>query len=41
MKLYAQSVNPGSLHQSLDWYDFDANATYFNRSFVMGVEVGF
>jgi len=41
MKLYAQAQSPGSLYQSLDWYDFDVNATYFNRSFVMGLEVGF
>lgn len=41
LKLYVQAVNPGSLYQSLDWYDFDTNATYFNRSFVMGVELGF
>ena len=40
-KVYAQAVNPGSIYQSLDWYDFDTNATYFNRSFVMGIEVGF
>lgn len=41
MKLYAQAVSPGSIYQSLDWYDFDVDATYFNRSFVMGIEVGF
>ncbi|MWB94059.1 SusC/RagA family TonB-linked outer membrane protein [Flavobacterium sp. GA093] len=41
MKIYAQAVNPGSIYQSLDWYDFDTNATYFNRSFVMGIDVGF
>jgi TonB-linked SusC/RagA family outer membrane protein len=41
LKLYAQAVNPGSLYQSLKWYDFDTEATYFNRSFVMGLEVGF
>ncbi|WP_281337424.1 SusC/RagA family TonB-linked outer membrane protein [Flavobacterium eburneipallidum] len=41
LKLYAQAVNPGSIYQSVDWYDFDTSATYFNRSFVMGVEVGF
>ncbi|KAF2516710.1 SusC/RagA family TonB-linked outer membrane protein [Flavobacterium foetidum] len=41
MKFYVQAVNPGSIYQSLDWYDFDTNRTYFNRSFVMGVEVGF
>ncbi|MBF4494781.1 TonB-dependent receptor [Flavobacterium sp. JLP] len=41
LKLYIQAVNPGSIYQSLSWYDFDTNNTYFNRSFVMGVEVGF
>lgn len=41
LKLYAQAVNPGSIYQSVDWYDFDTNATYFNRSFVMGIEIGF
>ncbi len=41
MKLYAQAVSPGNIYQSLDWYDFDVDATYYNRSFVMGIEVGF
>jgi TonB-linked SusC/RagA family outer membrane protein len=41
MKLYLQAVNPGSIYQSVDWYDFDTDKTYFNRSFVMGIEVGF
>lgn len=41
LKLYAQAVNPGSIYQALDWYDFDVNNTYFNRSFVFGLEVGF
>lgn len=41
MKLYAQAQSPGSLYQSLNWYDYDTNATYYNRSFVMGLEVGF
>lgn len=41
MKLYAQAVSPGSIYQSLDWYDFDVDATYYNRSFVMGIELGF
>jgi TonB-linked SusC/RagA family outer membrane protein len=41
MKLYVQAVNPGNIYQSLDWYDFDTNSTYFNRSFVMGIDVGF
>ncbi|MFB9079270.1 SusC/RagA family TonB-linked outer membrane protein [Flavobacterium procerum] len=41
MKLYVQAVNPGNIYQSLDWYDFDTGSTYFNRSFVMGIDVGF
>lgn len=41
LKIYAQAVNPGSIYQSVDWYDFDTEATYFNRSFVMGLQVGF
>jgi hypothetical protein len=41
LKLYAQAVNPGNIYQSLSWYDFDVNQTYYNRSFVMGLEVGF
>lgn len=41
MKLYAQAISPGNIYQSLDWYDFDVDATYYNRSFVLGVEVGF
>lgn len=41
LKVYAQAVNPGSIYQSLDWYDFDTDATYYNRSFVLGLQVGF
>lgn len=41
LKVYAQAVNPGSIYQSLDWYDFDTGATYYNRSFVLGLQVGF
>jgi TonB-linked SusC/RagA family outer membrane protein len=41
MKLYAQAINPCNIYQSLSWYDFDVNATFYNRSFVMGLEVGF
>nr|WP_315153120.1 TonB-dependent receptor [uncultured Flavobacterium sp.] len=41
LKLYSQLVNPGSIYQSLDWYNFDTNSTYYNRSFVFGVEFGF
>lgn len=41
LKIYAQAVNPGSIYQSISWYDLDTNATYFNRSFVFGLEIGF
>ncbi|WP_431242042.1 hypothetical protein ACQ9BO_19145 [Flavobacterium sp. P21] len=41
MKFYVQAVNPGSIYQSLKWYDFDTERTYFNRDYVMGIEVGF
>jgi hypothetical protein len=41
LKVYGQALNPGSLYQSVDWYDFDTNSTIFNRSFAMGLQVGF
>lgn len=41
LKVYVQAVNPGSIYQSIDWYDLDTNATNFNRSFVFGLELGF
>lgn len=41
LKIYAQAVNPGSLHQSIDGYDLDTRRTYFNRSFVFGLNFGF
>lgn len=40
-KVYAQVINPFSIHQSIDGFDLDTGTTYFNRSFVFGVEVGF
>ena len=40
-KVYAQVINPFSLHQSIDGFDLDTGRTYFNRSFVFGIEVGF
>ena len=41
LKIYAQAVNPGSLYQSIDGFDLDTGHTYFNRSFVFGLELGF
>ena len=41
LKVYAQAVNPGSIYQSIDGFDLDTGNTYFNRSFVFGLEIGF
>lgn len=41
LKVYGQAVNPGSLYQSIEGYDLDTGNTYFNRSFVFGLELGF
>jgi TonB-linked SusC/RagA family outer membrane protein len=40
-KIYAQVINPFSLKQSVNGFDLDTGRTYFNRSFVFGLEVGF
>ena len=40
-KVYAQVINPFSIHQSIDGFDLDTGRTYFNRSFVFGLEIGF
>ncbi|MBQ9649253.1 MAG: TonB-dependent receptor [Prevotella sp.] len=40
-KIYAQIINPFSIHQSINGFDLDTGRTYFNRSFVFGLEVGF
>ncbi|MGB3801754.1 MAG: TonB-dependent receptor, partial [Lewinella sp.] len=40
MKLYIQALNPGSIYQAVDWYDYDVNSTIFNRSFVVGLNLG-
>lgn len=40
-KVYAQVINPFSLMQSIEGFDLDTGRTYFNRSFVFGLEVGF
>lgn len=41
LKVYGQVLNPGSLYQSIEGYDLDTGNTYFNRSFVFGLELGF
>ena len=40
LKLYAQALNPGSIYQAVDWYDFDVRNTIWNRSFVFGIDLG-
>ena len=40
-KVYAQAVNPFSLKQSVEGFDLDTGRTYYNRSFVFGLELGF
>jgi hypothetical protein len=39
-KLYVQALNPGSIYQAVDWYDFDVNSTIWNRGFVGGIDIG-
>jgi hypothetical protein len=41
VKVYAQAINPFSLKQSVEGYDLDTGRTYYNRSFVFGLELGF
>ncbi|MFV0565985.1 MAG: SusC/RagA family TonB-linked outer membrane protein [Flavobacteriaceae bacterium] len=40
LKIYAQAINPGSIYQAVDWYDFDVNSSIFNRSFALGIDIG-
>lgn len=41
LRAYAQVINPFSFYNSIKGYDLDTGRTYFNRSFVFGIEVGF
>lgn len=41
LKVYAQCTNPFCLYNSVDGYDLDTGKTYYNRSFVFGLEIGF
>ena len=40
LKIYTQALNPGSIYQSVDWYDFDVRSSIWNRGFVFGIDVG-
>ncbi|MDT0688916.1 TonB-dependent receptor [Salegentibacter sp. F188] len=39
-RIYVQALNPGSIYQAVDWYDFDVNSSIFNRSFSLGLDIG-
>ena len=41
LKIYGQVINPFDIYQSIDGWDLDTNASYYNRSWVIGLEVGF
>ncbi|TGX80466.1 TonB-dependent receptor [Palleniella muris] len=41
VKVYAQVINPFDLHQSVAGLDLDTGNSYFNRSWVIGLELGF
>jgi hypothetical protein len=40
LKISVQAINPGSIYQANDWYDFDVNSTIFNRGFTVGIDIG-
>lgn len=39
-RIYVQAINPGSIYQAVDWYDYDVNSSIFNRSFSVGMDIG-
>lgn len=41
LKIYAQCTNPFNIYQSVNGFDLDTGRTYFNRSVVFGLEIGF
>lgn len=41
IKIYAQVINPFDLKQSVKGFDLDTNEQFYNRSWVVGVELGF
>lgn len=41
LKVYIQGRNLGNLTSSIDYLDLDMNASYYNRGFTMGLQVGF
>lgn len=41
LKIYGQVINPFDLLQSVDGLDLDTGQSYYNRSWVLGLEIGF
>ena len=41
LKVYGQVINPFDLCQSVAGLDLDTGNSYYNRSWVLGVELGF
>lgn len=41
LRIYAQAMNPGLLYSKVDWLDPDTGNSFFNRGFVVGLNVGF
>ncbi len=41
LKVYAQARNLGNIFSSVDFYDLDLGATYYNRGVTFGVNIGF
>ncbi len=41
VKIYGQVINPFDIHQSVEGLDLDTGNSFFNRSWVIGLELGF
>lgn len=41
LKVYAQVINPFDIYQSVNGIDLDTGLSYYNRSWVVGLEIGF
>lgn len=41
LKAYLQLKNPGNLYSSVDFQDLDMGASFYNRGFTLGLQVGF
>jgi TonB-dependent starch-binding outer membrane protein SusC len=40
-KLYVQAQNPFTVYSTVDWLDLDLGGSTFNRSWVLGINIGF